>query len=275
MPECFIIMPITTPQEAISKYGGDKDHFIHILEHLFKPAIEKISFAAIPPSASGSDIIHAEIIKQLETADIVLCDMSMLNPNVFFELGIRTAVDKPIALVKDQLTATVPFDTRHINYHIYDQSLAPWLLNNEIQSLADHLLKSVNRSEGHNTLWRYFGLTTRASLEEQKTTIDEKLNMIIHHLQGLTPAIPQLLPPSVDDDAGIIISWIVSQAQRMASEVNAELFLKEADMEKITFDLRHYLLTADIVERIKELGEKYEITIDIIGIDPEGKEATY
>ena len=49
----------------------------------------------MPPTASGSDLIHAKIIKNLETADLVLCDMSALNPNVFFEFGMRTALNKP------------------------------------------------------------------------------------------------------------------------------------------------------------------------------------
>lgn len=40
----------------------------------------------------------------VEEADMVLCDMSRLNANVFFELGIRTALDRPAALVKDDQT---------------------------------------------------------------------------------------------------------------------------------------------------------------------------
>ena len=117
MPECFIIMPITTPEAMAPLYGGDKDHFQHVLDHLFKPAIEKAGLTPVPPAAEGSDVIHAEIIKNIEKADLVLCDMSCLNPNVFFELGIRTAVDKPVCMVKDELTPKVPFDTGIINHH--------------------------------------------------------------------------------------------------------------------------------------------------------------
>lgn len=84
-------MPITTPPELLAIYANDRDHFPHVLKHLFAPAIEKAQYEVIPPAAKGSDLIHAEIIKHLETADLVLCDMSTLNPNVFFELGIRTA----------------------------------------------------------------------------------------------------------------------------------------------------------------------------------------
>ena len=123
---CFIIMPITTPDSFVEIYRDGKDHFKHVLECLFIPAVEKAGFEAIPPIAKGSDLIHAEIIKNLETADLVLCDMSCLNPNVFFEFGIRTSLNKPVSVVKDELTVNVPFDTGILNNKEYDSKLDTW-----------------------------------------------------------------------------------------------------------------------------------------------------
>jgi len=37
---CFIVMPITTPESLYSNYNGDEDHFIHVMDCLFIPAIE-------------------------------------------------------------------------------------------------------------------------------------------------------------------------------------------------------------------------------------------
>ncbi|TAK61813.1 MAG: hypothetical protein EPO24_05530, partial [Bacteroidetes bacterium] len=73
--KCFIIMPITTPSEKLAEYNNDVEHFIHVMEHLFIPAIEKAELEPMLPIASGTDVIQAEIIKKLETADLVLCDM--------------------------------------------------------------------------------------------------------------------------------------------------------------------------------------------------------
>jgi hypothetical protein len=94
--ECFIISPISTPDELAGRYGDDKDHFRHVIEELMMPAAEMAGYVPRSPIARGSDLIHAEIVRQLETADVVLCDISTLNANVFFELGIRTAIDKPV-----------------------------------------------------------------------------------------------------------------------------------------------------------------------------------
>src|SRR5437879_2097507 len=93
-PACFVAMPVTTPGNYAEKLG-DTSHFPHVLEHLFTPALIKAGYRVIAPTSRGSQLIHAEIIKNLEQADLVLCDLSSLNANVFFELGIRTSLDRP------------------------------------------------------------------------------------------------------------------------------------------------------------------------------------
>ncbi|MFZ3167017.1 MAG: hypothetical protein WA130_05335 [Candidatus Methanoperedens sp.] len=83
LTKCFIIMPISTPESWVQKYLGDKDHFNHVLDHLLIPAIKKAGFEPVLPKTKGSELIHGEIIRNIESADFVLCDMSVLNPNVF------------------------------------------------------------------------------------------------------------------------------------------------------------------------------------------------
>lgn len=184
MADCFIIMPISTPEQFISSYGGDKDHFLHVLEHLFVPAIEKIGLNPIRPIAEGSDIIHARIIENIEKTDLIICDMSILNPNVFFELGIRTAVDKPVCMVVDDLTEKIPFDTSIINYHTYNSSLAPWILEKEVESLSQHL-KKVHESGETNSLWKYFGLSSKAKFSEEENTLESKVDLITMEISGI------------------------------------------------------------------------------------------
>lgn len=185
-PECFVIMPISTPITSLADYGGDAEHFRHVLDHLFEPAVTQAGFAMHPPSSRGSDLIHAEIVRRLETSALVLCDMSMLNPNVFFELGIRTAVDKPICLVRDDKTERIPFDTGILNTETYDSSLAPWKLPGEIDKLAAHLAESYKRSDSRNTLWRYFGLTSRASFEgPDSSSSDDKLDFLLSEMASI------------------------------------------------------------------------------------------
>ena len=112
----------------------------------------------------GADIIQAAIIRHLEEADLVLCDISLHNPNVFFELGIRTALDLPVAVVKDDKTDKLPFDTSIINTYSYDSTLSPWLLDRQVAEISEHIRAASSPANGRNALWQYFGLTKRAAL---------------------------------------------------------------------------------------------------------------
>jgi hypothetical protein len=157
---CFVAMPITTPDAYAAKLG-DVDHFAHVLTHLFTPALQAAGLKVLAPSVAGSEIIHAEIIKNLEQADFVLCDLSDLNPNVLFELGIRTSLDRPVMHVRDDLTGRVPFDIAAVNTHTYNSSLTPWSLAGEIPRLTEFVKGVMSSENPGNAMWRYFGLTKR------------------------------------------------------------------------------------------------------------------
>jgi hypothetical protein len=186
-PSCFIISPISTPPHLVDRYAGDAEHFLHVIEHLLVPAVKEAGFIPHSPIAKGADLIHAEIVRKLESSDVVLCDMSTLNANVFFELGIRTAVNKPVCLIHDSHTEIIPFDAGILNAHTYDPSLAPWVLDDQIAGMAAHLSESASRSDGQNTMWRYFGLTTRGSMEPlDNSTLDEKMDFLLSEVAALT-----------------------------------------------------------------------------------------
>jgi hypothetical protein len=182
--KCFVVMPVSTPEMWVQKYN-DTEHFKHVLEHLFTPALTSANYDVVPPTASGSDLIHAEIIKNLEECDLVLCDISTSNPNVFFELGIRTSLDRPVVLVRDNFTTQIPFDTGSINTHTYESSLQPWILESQISGLAKHITEAAEKSGDRNTLWRYFGLTQRATPAEVTDPTQAKLDLLIGEVTQL------------------------------------------------------------------------------------------
>jgi hypothetical protein len=179
-------MPITTPELSVPVYQGDKDHFQHVLDCLFVPAVEAAGLKPIPPIAKGADMIHVNIINQLEKAEMVLCDMSTLNANVFFELGVRTATAKPVCLVKDIATPKVPFDIGVVNYHPYSHSLDAWSLEDEIKKLADHIKSSVELSKGENMRWKTFSLQHRAQFATPDNPTQATLAMLVSQIQGLS-----------------------------------------------------------------------------------------
>ena len=178
-------MPISTPDDLLNNYSNDKDHFHHVLEHLLIPSIEKVDLKPISPKTKGSELIHSEIIKNIEIADLVLCDMSTLNPNVFFELGIRTALNKPVCLIKDDATLKIPFDTSIINYHTYKSALNPWTLDKEIEALSNHIEESLKRSNDTNSLWKYFSLNSTAHSVEPEKGMEGRMDFLAMQFEAL------------------------------------------------------------------------------------------
>jgi hypothetical protein len=148
-------MPITTPTVRVADYGNDPDHFRHVWEYLFKPAILAANFEPWEPAAIGAQVIPIEVCGALRVADLVLADLSGCNPNVLYELGIRTALDRPVSLVCDSDPTTIPFDLASVNYHRYDPGLSPWQLTHEIAVLAEHLVATARACNGRNDYWQH------------------------------------------------------------------------------------------------------------------------
>lgn len=178
-------MPITTPPNLIEGYLNDDEHFKHVMDCLFLPAIKDAGFKPLTPISSGSSIIHADILKNLSEADLVLCDMSILNPNVFFEFGIRTALNKPVALVRDDKIPDLPFDTSPIHCYKYDSSLSPWLLEKQVEDLIKHIKDTYNKSADYNPMWKIFGGGQSGDLKPGALTSDEKFDFLHEKLRNI------------------------------------------------------------------------------------------
>jgi hypothetical protein len=193
-------MPITTPPDSLGAYGDDASHFQHILEHLFLPVITETGFQPIPPNAVGSDVIHAHIISNLNSSDLVLCDMSTLNPNVFFELGIRTALNKPACLIKDEVTRYVPFDASIVNYHTYSSQLLPWNIQEQKQQLKNHIEKTFSLERADNALWHYFAISHAAHLATANTGEDARFEYWNRKIEQLEYAARRIEQASMQNE---------------------------------------------------------------------------
>ena len=213
-------MPISTPENWLTHYSNDKDHFEHVLKHLLIPSLEKVDLEPISPITKGSELIHGEIIKNIEIADLVICDMSTLNPNVFFELGIRTALNKPVCLIKDDVTPKIPFDTSIINNHEYLSALNPWTLDEEINAIANHIEESLKRNEDTNSLWKYFSLSSTAHPVEPEKGIDGRIDFLTMQIEALRN---QLVPTK-------------NKVDRMLTSISKLSNRVGVDIEKIQLD---------------------------------------
>ncbi len=95
--------------------------------------------------SDGGEIttIHSRIVNNLNEDDIVICDVSSRNPNVMFELGMRIAFDKPVIIIKDDVTDYC-FDSGTIEHVGYPKDLRHGLINKFQHKLAEKITATFN-----------------------------------------------------------------------------------------------------------------------------------
>ena len=116
LPTCGIIMPISECD------GRTAAHWSDVLAIMENAATTAGFEARLVSDTFETNLIHKEILRNIYNDGIVICDVSGRNPNVFFELGIRIATQKPTIIVKDDKTQ-YPFDTSVNRYIEYPRDL--------------------------------------------------------------------------------------------------------------------------------------------------------
>jgi hypothetical protein len=76
-------------------------------------------------------------------ADVILCEMSGKNPNVFYELGLAHAIGKAVILLSHK-KSDIPFDLQHVRAILYHPEKDNWeeQLGREITAVAQKMATS-------------------------------------------------------------------------------------------------------------------------------------
>lgn len=140
-PICFVLMPISDVA------GYDSGHFGRVYEHLIKPSIINAGFTPIrSDDTTKTDYIVVGIIQKIVESEMVLCDLSARNPNVMYELGIRHAFNKPVALLRDKKTDKI-FDIQGLRTIEYDDSLRVDSVQKDQKKIMDSIKETAAADE--------------------------------------------------------------------------------------------------------------------------------
>ena len=116
---CFVVIGFGVKTDLATGRAIDLDK---TYAELIKPALDAAGvdgFRAIDINRTGT--IDSIMYKWLIEAELVVADISTLNANVLYELGVRHAL-KPrttILMAESQLLKTLPFDLSHTIIHSY------------------------------------------------------------------------------------------------------------------------------------------------------------
>lgn len=146
--KCFVVMPF-----GIKPFGdgsGRTYDFDKVYRVIIKRAIRQAGMEPVRADEGiGSKIIHTEMFKDLRDQSVVLADLSLNNPNVFYELGIRHVMASAGTVLMCQEGASLPFDVRlsRCIFYKYDGQSLDW---EEAERIVDQLqiaLQQAKRGE--------------------------------------------------------------------------------------------------------------------------------
>jgi hypothetical protein len=103
--DCFVVGPIGAADSP------ERTHADWVLEEIINPVMAKFPDFVVHRSdkLNHRGQIDTQMIDHLLNDDLVIADMTTLNPNAFYEIGIRHMVQKPI-IHMHKVGERIPFD---------------------------------------------------------------------------------------------------------------------------------------------------------------------
>jgi hypothetical protein len=131
---CFVLMPFGPPV-------GD------YYQQIYEPAIRKAGLRPVRADADifGTGKIIDQIWDGINAAKVLVAELISRNPNVFYELGLAHALDKPVVLISSN-EDDVPFDLKHIRV-IYYNVTDPFWGEKLIEKVAENILSALSNPE--------------------------------------------------------------------------------------------------------------------------------
>lgn len=108
MPTCFVIQPF------------DKGKYDKRFEDVYKPAIEAAGLDAYRVDRDYHVDVPIDAIEQgIRSAAVCLAEISLDNPNVWYELGYAFARGRPVVMICSNDRQKFPFDIQHRSIIVY------------------------------------------------------------------------------------------------------------------------------------------------------------
>jgi hypothetical protein len=128
---CFVIGPMR-----------DMERLSLIINEIIQPLVAPLGYRVVRPGLSGGDILDF-IMSRLDTAELLIADLTGNNPNVMYELGVRHCLGTPYVSIKEADDDAPPFDIAAFEYVPFT---LPEVGNQaQIQAARDALQPAIER----------------------------------------------------------------------------------------------------------------------------------
>jgi len=176
----FVIAPIGDAASAIRRSTSG------LLNSVIKPVLADLLFGvSVAHEISVPGSITGQVIERLVRDDIVIADLSRLNPNVMYELAVRHAVRRPVVILAEEGTS-LPFDlaTERTIFYINDFEGAEDLKSKLRQAVRE----ALEEVESDNPIYR----AVTANIMREVKAVDDTQKYMLDKLESIQSSIAQL-----------------------------------------------------------------------------------
>lgn len=166
---------------VIMSFDNEFDELYSFIKKIFESSNHSIFRA---DDLLNQQNILKEIIVSISESDLILADLTGLNPNVFYELGLAHALRKNVILLTQDISE-LPFDLK--SYRVIEYSTH----FSQVEELRKKLLKIITDIHGNNFIFSnpvsdWLGLPLdKINISTTNMLTDDKSNLIIEENDDL------------------------------------------------------------------------------------------
>lgn len=170
---CFIVT-------AIGESGTPtRERADNVYKYLIAPVCEELGYRPVRVDhVNAVDNINETVINYLKTAPMVVADMTDHNPNAFYELGFRQALELPLVPII-KVGERLPFDVITTRTVFYDTDVA------KIEDSKENLKAKIQSFE--NFEMPESRAERSLTLDDLNDNLTKKLNKILDLLEKQQP----------------------------------------------------------------------------------------
>ena len=181
-PLAFVIMPFTSAKPLKQGYRPLKEDDLDTVYELIAKTLRRIGYS-VRRSESPTDILR-DIVLDLDRAELVVADITSLNPNVMYELGIRHGFCKKTVLITQDRNE-LPFDIAGYQCMVYG-----WVTVNEQRRFRKDLRDLLRQLDEHpdprfGPVHTHIGSKNLGVQDEEHRLAIKRMNALLNEISYL------------------------------------------------------------------------------------------
>ncbi len=172
---CFIITPIGEENSEIRRKADG------VIKSAIKPVLDNNDYIDVKAAHEITTIgsINNQVITRIANDDLVIANLTGLNPNVMYELAIRHATMKPVIHICEYGTI-LPFDIKDQRTIFYSNDMLGVL---ELSVRLNDIIEQIDENDKFEDNPIYNAIKTSKILQD--ITTDEPIKYLISKVEEL------------------------------------------------------------------------------------------